>query len=193
MHYPKCKLKTTSRKVGFFVTIKIMNYEIKESAKARRVRITIFPDDRVVVTKPRRVGMIATQKFVQAKQKWIEKKLVQIQRRQKLSREHLPSKSQVLEFVNQKIAQFNAHYNLEVNRVQIRDQKSLWGSCSRGKNLSFNQRIILLPEYQADYIIVHELCHLREFNHSSKFWQLVAETIPDFARIRRELREYSFG
>jgi hypothetical protein len=79
-------------------------------------------------------------------------------------------------------------YAFKVGRVSIRNQKTRWGSCSKTGNLNFNYRIVLLPPRLCNYIIVHELCHLGEFNHSSKFWSLVALACPDYAEIRAELK-----
>ena len=93
-------------------------------------------------------------------------------------------------FVKEKIAEINKLYNFSFNRVCVKNHKSRWGSCSRKGNLSFNYRIALLPPRLADYIIVHELCHLTEFNHSSKFWALVAKTFPEHKAQRKELRGY---
>jgi len=90
--------------------------------------------------------------------------------------------------VHAKIAQFNALYNFPFKRVAIRNQKSRWGSCSKKGNLNFNYKLALLPERLVDYVIVHELCHLAEFNHGKNFWNLVAQTIPDYAARRRELK-----
>jgi len=72
--------------------------------------------------------------------------------------------------------------------VSIRNQKTRWGSCSRQKNLSFSYRLFLLPPRFCDYVIVHELCHLKEMNHSPKFWALVARTFPDYKKLRREMK-----
>ena len=79
-------------------------------------------------------------------------------------------------------------YDFKFGRVSIRNQKTRWGSCSKTGNLNFNYRIVLLPPRLCDYIIVHELCHLGEFNHSGKFWSLVALACPDYAEIRAELK-----
>ncbi|NTW75727.1 MAG: M48 family metallopeptidase, partial [Candidatus Moranbacteria bacterium] len=77
----------------------------------------------------------------------------------------------------------------EYGSVSVRDQKTRWGSCSGKGNLSFNWKLLLLPEPMADYVVVHELCHLKEFNHSSRFWELVERSIPNARHIARELRK----
>ena len=74
------------------------------------------------------------------------------------------------------------------HRVSIRNQKTRWGSCSRKGNLNFSYKLALLPLHLADYIIVHELCHLGQFNHSPAFWSLVALAAPDYQRHQKELR-----
>jgi predicted metal-dependent hydrolase len=91
--------------------------------------------------------------------------------------------------VHKKIAELNAHYGYKVGRVSIRNTKSRWGSCSKQGNLNFNYKILFLPPHIADYIIVHELCHIKEFNHSPNFWNLVAELVPNHKDIREELKQ----
>ena len=92
-------------------------------------------------------------------------------------------------FVENKISFFNKLYNFEINRIAIKNTSTRWGSCSSKKNLNFNYKIIYLRPVFADYLIVHEICHLKEFNHSRRFWELVAKTIPDYAIINKELRK----
>lgn len=91
--------------------------------------------------------------------------------------------------VHKKIAELNAHYGYKVGRVSIRNTKSRWGSCSKQGNLNFNYKVLFLPPHIADYIIVHELCHIKEFNHSMNFWNLVAELVPNHKAIRKELKQ----
>ena len=92
--------------------------------------------------------------------------------------------------IRHKVEQWSALLELEYNRVTIRNQVSRWGSCSRSKNLSFNYKLVFLPEHLLDYVIVHELCHLLELNHSPRFWSLVQKVIPRYKDHKRELREF---
>ena len=92
------------------------------------------------------------------------------------------------ELVLARLQYFNQHYNLKWNRVAIRNQRRCWGSCSSLKNLNFNYKIILLPPHLADYIIVHELCHLKHLHHRQEFWDLVAEQKPNYKTCVAELR-----
>lgn len=89
-----------------------------------------------------------------------------------------------------KIANFAPLYGVSVSAVSIRDQKTRWGSCSRNGRLSFNYRIALLPERLAEYVIVHELCHMLAFDHSRRFWALVARAIPEHKSLRKLLHEH---
>ncbi len=91
------------------------------------------------------------------------------------------------------LAACNAGYGFAYGRVAIKEQKSRWGSCSRKGNLNFNWRLLLAPLPVLDYVVVHELCHLRELNHSPRFWSLVAQRCPDYASQRRWLREHGRG
>lgn len=102
--------------------------------------------------------------------------------------EFLANKELARSLVYERIKYFNQQYQFPVKRISIRNQRSRWGSCSKKGNLNFNYKIMLLSPMVSDYIIVHELCHLGEFNHSKRFWELVAKTIPDHRQIRKELR-----
>ncbi len=83
-------------------------------------------------------------------------------------------------------------YGFSFKKVSVRAQKTRWGSCSKAGNLNFNYKIALLPSVIADYIIVHEICHLGAFDHSKKFWDLVALTVPGHKAIRKSLKNIIF-
>jgi predicted metal-dependent hydrolase len=92
-----------------------------------------------------------------------------------------------------RVEELNKPYGFVYGKIAIRNQKTRWGSCSRRGNLNFNYRVGLLPQKLMDYVIVHELCHLGEFNHSYKFWDLVAKTVPEYKAIRQELKRIGLG
>ncbi|HEX9502901.1 MAG TPA: SprT family zinc-dependent metalloprotease [Patescibacteria group bacterium] len=171
-----------------------INYGITTSIRARYLRISIYSNGSVVVTKPQRVAVADAERFVLSKQDWILRKLDYYKNRkiQSLGLVRSKSRTEALSFVKSRLELYNQHYGFLMGKVSIKDHKSLWGSCSARKNLNFNHKIVDLPLGQADYIIVHELCHLREFNHSKRFWDLVAETIPNYSQIKQELKNYSF-
>ena len=106
----------------------------------------------------------------------------------RLNLNYLKYKSQATILVKNKLEHFNQFYNYKYNRVVIRNQKTRWGSCSKRGNLNFNYKVALLSEREVNYIVVHELCHLGEFNHSQRFWDLVARTIPDYKDVRNSLK-----
>lgn len=103
----------------------------------------------------------------------------------------LACRARAKKLVLERLAYFAPQYNVTFARVTIKDMTSRWGSCSRRGNLNFNYRILFLPPELVDYVIVHEVCHLREMNHSRAFWALVAQTIPDFAVRKHALRAHA--
>jgi len=84
-----------------------------------------------------------------------------------------------------------AWHNFTVRRVTVRNQRSRWGSCSRRGTISLNWRLIQAPPFVRDYIVLHELAHLKEMNHSRRFWREVARLCPDFADAERWLKQHS--
>lgn len=171
-----------------------ISYSLRKSRRAKSLRISVYPDGRCVVSAPTFVGEHIVERFVRARAEWIMKTLQKfmpftpIARRKNSRKEFLKHKEVARALVKEKLPKFNRHYGFRVGKIAIRNQKSRWGSCSARGNLNFNYRIALLPAHLADYIIVHELCHIGEFNHSQKFWDLVAETMPNYRELRAELK-----
>lgn len=93
--------------------------------------------------------------------------------------------------VHERLVHWNQFYSFEYKRVAIRNQRSRWGSCSTNKNLNFNYKLVFLPIELVDYVIVHELCHLKHFNHGAEFWATVAEQIPNYKVHKEKLHEVS--
>ncbi len=101
-------------------------------------------------------------------------------------------KKKASEVIYDRLSFYNEHYQLKYNRVSFRNQKTRWGSCSSAKNLNFNWRLIMAPIEIIDYVVVHELCHLKEMNHSSKFWGHVAEIVPNHKERKKWLKENNY-
>lgn len=171
----------------------MIQYTLRTSKRARHMRIAVYCDGAVVVTAPRGVGLWVAERFVVKKAEWILRALDRFRPfrnrpvRRNTKQEFLRYKDAALALARERVAYFNAFYGFAYNAIAIKNQKTRWGSCSRKGNLNFNYKIALLPERVRDYIIVHELCHLGEFNHSKKFWSLVVRVIPDYATIKKQL------
>ena len=103
-------------------------------------------------------------------------------------RDYLKYKEHARQLAKSRIAYYNKLYRFKVGRIAIKNTKSRWGSCSKKGNLNFNYKIVLLPAALADYVVVHELCHLGEFSHSPKFWKLVAMAIPNWKEVKRSFK-----
>jgi hypothetical protein len=162
------------------------------------MRITVQCDGNCIVSAPRWISNSSVEKFVFEKSKWIIEKIEDfkksgigknklLHRRSKI--EYEQNKKQAFNLIKEKLENFNDFYNFSYSRISIRNQRTRWGSCSKKGNLNFNYKLIFLPEKLADYIVVHELCHIQEFNHSRNFWNLVAKTFPDYKSIVKELKK----
>jgi predicted metal-dependent hydrolase len=184
-------------------------YTIRESRRAASVSITITAEGEVRVTKPAGIPLGIVERFVQGKAAWIEKTLARFQkaqqRRARAGREiigmpklrrgtaaHREAAAAARRLVMERLPVVNQAYGFRHGRVSIRSQRTRWGSCSRRGTLSFNYRLVYLPLPLADYVIAHELCHLRHMNHSKAFWALVETVVPDWKRRRGELLRYRF-
>ncbi len=172
-------------------------YTIERSKRSRSLRITIYPNMDIRVSVPFFMLESTARKFVHKKRPWILKKLAHFRKKpiSKLKiflnglkrKDYLEQKDNALELVKSRLEFYNKHYKVHYKKVTVRNQKSRWGSCSHRGNLNFNYKIVYLPKPAQDYIVVHELCHIIEMNHSVNFWNLVAEMMPDYKSIRRGL------
>lgn len=91
-------------------------------------------------------------------------------------------------YIPKRVQELSKHAGFNYKKVTIRSQKTRWGSCSADGRLSFNYRLIRFREKVVDYVIIHELCHLKELNHTKKFWDLVERFCPDYKSLKRELK-----
>lgn len=175
---------------------KTVCYNLKRYRTSRCVKIILHSNGEVVVTAPFWVRNKFIEKFLCEKGAWLNRKIEKAVRCGERAgvdekSDYMGNKEGARRLVKNKLTYFNSHYNFQYQRIAIRNQRTLWGSCSSKNNLNFNYRIVFLPEHLQNYLIVHELCHLKELNHSGKFWLLVEEKIPDYKKNRKELKEIS--
>ena len=173
-----------------------ISYQIIRSSR-KTMSLEIKADGSVVVRAPLRLSEAKIQKFVEEKQEWILKNLEKIRKRdaqkenvQKLSaleRQHLQNKACVV--IPRRVAYYAEKLGVSYGKITLRQQKTRWGSCAANGNLNFNWRLILAPPEVLDYVVVHELCHRREMNHSQAFWKEVEKILPDYRERQKWLKD----
>lgn len=173
-------------------------FEIIHS-KRKTVSIQIKSDGRIVVRAPLRMSRADIMRLVEEKSGWIEKHLAQL-RRQSDSAEPAFTAGQLRQLAEvarqdlpRRAARFAPLVGVSYGRITIRAQKSRWGSCSSKGNLNFNCLLMLCPEDVRDYVVVHELCHRKEMNHSDRFWRELARVLPDYEKQRKWLKTNGSG
>lgn len=161
----------------------------------KTMSIQITRDQTVIVRAPKAVPDSVIQSFVAKKSNWIEKTLEKMRadkaaaEGQQLSIEEVRRlKARARDILQKRLSFFAPMVGVQYGRVAIRSQRTRWGSCSGKGNLNFNCLLILCPPEVMDYVVVHELCHLKELNHSPAFWREVERVFPDYKRARRWLK-----
>jgi predicted metal-dependent hydrolase len=158
------------------------------------MRLRVLPGGVIVVTAPVSSSMGTVESFVASRSKWIRWAVEKMRQFRRLPvsgrRDYLKHKEEARAFVHQRITHWNQFYQFPYGRVAIKNTKRTWGSCSRKGNLNFSYALLFLPRELADYVVVHELCHLKEHNHGRAFWARVAQTLPNYLQLRRELKRY---
>jgi predicted metal-dependent hydrolase len=169
-------------------------------SKRRSISIEITPDARVIVRAPKYASVSEINRVIGEKADWIDKHLRQMQERQKQRLENpqpeltkqeiklLTTKAKRI--IPQRVRYYAQIMGLEYGRITIRMQKSRWGSCSSKGNLNFNCLLMRTPDEIIDYVVVHELCHLKEMNHSERFWAEVEKIFPDYKERRKWLKDH---
>ena len=163
-----------------------MEYTVIRSRR-KTVAIQITPAGEVLVRCPKYMLPGEVNRFLRSRQSWIEEKLSQLPPPQpRLSDAEIKALAALAkEDLPQRVARYAPQIGVSFGRITIRSQKSRWGSCSAKGNLNFNCLLMLAPTEVRDYVVVHELCHRLQLNHSPAFWALVEKTLPDY-RARKQ-------
>ena len=165
--------------------------------RRKSVGIRIDGTGEITVRAPLRMPETEIRKVLESKRSWIEKTLQKVKARAqepKLTEEELAALvKQAKKVIPPRVAERARQIGVTYGRIAIRKQKSLWGSCSAKGNLNFNCLLMLCPEEVMDYVIVHELCHRKELNHSARFKAEVARILPDWQKQARWLKNEGQG
>lgn len=163
-------------------------YQIIRSTR-KTIAIQITPKGDVLVRCPNGMAAADIRRFVESKSAWIEKHLTtkaEITDLPLFTAAQIQAMAQnALKVIPARVAHFAPVVGVTYGRITIRNQHSRWGSCSGKGNLNFNCLLMLVPPEVLDYVVVHELCHRKELNHSPRFWAQVEKILPDY-RIRQK-------
>lgn len=173
-----------------------ITYQLKRSRKRRTLALQIDPTGTVTVYAPHYAWHYFIDRFVRKHADWVKQKLLLFKERL----EKYPPRPRLSETLRAEwtgktqsrlpavIARYSEALGVKPRSVKVANQRSRWGSCSARGNVRFSWRIAEFPDRVFDYIVVHELAHLKEMNHGSRFWALVADQIPDHKTHRRWLK-----
>ncbi|MGI6732002.1 MAG: M48 family metallopeptidase [Anaerovoracaceae bacterium] len=163
----------------------------------KTLSIIIKPDGRVEVRAPLRASRAYIDSFVNSKTSWINSKLKELKqiRSQQRIIQLTPDEVQAyckkaLVYFQEKCSYYANKMGVEYEKIRVSKAKTRWGSCNSRGTLSFTYRLMFAREELIDYVIVHELAHRKEMNHSHRFWAVVEETLPDYKERRKALRDF---
>ena len=166
-------------------------YQIIKSDR-KTIAIQIKPDGQVVVRCPKRMRIEEARRFAESKADWIAKYLAKrplqdVAKYTPKEIEQLREQARIL--VTERVRYFAPIIGVSYGQIAIRTQHTRWGSCSSKGNLNFNCLLALVPSEVLDYVVVHELCHRKELNHSARFWNQVERILPDYKARKKWLKD----
>ena len=170
---------------------------IKSNRKT--IAIEVRQDLRVIVRAPKRASNREIMKFVEQKQDWIAKHLAYLQIRYEETRRAKEKqftdddirkmKDEAKRVIPDRVKYYAGIMGVTFGKITIKNQKNRWGSCSSKGNLNFNCLLMMTPDKVRDYVVIHELCHLKQMNHSKMFWAEVEKVMPDYKVYRQWLSQ----
>ena len=166
-------------------------------SKRRSMGLEIKPDGTVLLRLPKRVSDREAMDFLRSRETWLRRHLETVRQREAelehiapLTEEERTALTKAAKtHLSERCAYFAPLVGVDYGRVTIRAQKTRWGSCSAKGNLNFNCLLMLAPPEVQDYVVVHELCHRKQMNHSPAFWAEVARVLPGYKIQERWLKE----
>lgn len=186
---------------GCAVYVKERNHKMEEftyhfiRSKRKTMVIQVNDQGEVIVRAPMKTTRRQAEAFLARSREWIQRQREQAAQREKekillTQEEREQGIARAKERIPKRVAYYADRMGVNYSRITIREQKTRWGSCSSTGGLNFNWKLVLMPEEVLDYVVVHELAHRREMNHSGAFWKVVEAELPDYRERRQKLREY---
>ena len=177
-----------------------ITYEIIKSSR-KTIAVEVRQDGSVLVRALRNCPQSRIDTFLKEKQAWVLAKVEEQKEKEADSMKIQPLseaeqrlyRDKAREIFEQKVSYYAQMMGVSYGRIAIRDQKTRWGSCSGEGNLNFNWRLIFAPAGVLDYVVVHELAHRKEMNHSPRFWKVVEDTMPEYRKYQKWLKENGRG
>ena len=171
-----------------------MTYTLIRSRR-KTISIQITPEGKVLLRAPDRMPRKEAEAFLESKKAWVESHLAKLPSpAPKLTAEEIKALAQqAAADIPLRVEAIAKTMGISYGRITIRSQRTRWGSCSAKGNLNFNCLLMLCPEEVRDYVVIHELCHRLELNHSPGFWALVAKYCPDHLRHRKWMKDNGGG
>ena len=167
-------------------------------SRRKTMALEITRDRKVLVRVPMGAPHREVEAFVRSREDWIRKTLLKLEMQEaaepageRLSMEEIRDlASRALEWFPGRVAHYAPLVGVSYGRITVRNQKTRWGSCSAAGNLNFNCLLMMAPPEIRDYVVVHELCHRKELNHSARFWAEVERVLPDYKKRRKWLKDH---
>jgi predicted metal-dependent hydrolase len=172
-----------------FVSSNLQFYFVRHK-RARRYLLRVDGDGRVRVTIPRGGSQREAAAFGLRHLDWISTQQLRCRSTTPGVADTDAQRARASVELRSRLLELATAHGVTVSRVTVRDQRTRWGSCGRDGHISVNWRLVLMPAWVRDYVLIHELMHLRRMDHSRRYWRLVAEACPEYQEARRWLREH---
>jgi predicted metal-dependent hydrolase len=158
--------------------------------RARRYVLRVDPGGGVRVTIPRGGSRKDAGEFLTRHRDWVLRQQALVSQHPTTTRDDARLRQRACEELPARLLDLAQRHGVQVARVSIRNQRTRWGSCGRNGHICINWRLVSMPEWVRDYVLVHELMHLRRLDHSPAYWALVAAAYPEYRAARQWLREH---
>jgi predicted metal-dependent hydrolase len=166
----------------------IGNVMIERSKRAKYMNISIKSIVKIRVAVPFGISFIEAELFARSKTEWIQKKIFKISKSRNILKEVNMNHAGIQ--LKNRINFLSEKHNFKYNKLFIKNQKTRWGSCSEKNNINLNAKLLNLPQELIDYVILHELVHIKVKNHSSQFWLTLESYMKDSKKYDKELKKY---